>query len=96
MKIEQLANGDLVFINFEGFVDSESFEGERAQNYKLEIGSGQFIQGFEEQLIGAKAGETIEVHVTFPEDYFKSELSGKEAVFDVTINEIKIKGIASN
>ncbi len=84
-------NGDLVFINFEGFVDSESFEGGRAQNYKLEIGSGQFIQGFEEQLIGAKAGETIEVHVTFPEDYFKSELSGKEAVFDVTINEIKVK-----
>ncbi|SDZ05229.1 trigger factor [Evansella caseinilytica] len=84
-------NGDTVVLDFEGFVDGEAFEGGKADNYSLEIGSGQFIPGFEEQLVGAKAGEETEVNVTFPEDYHSEELAGKPALFKVKIHDIKRK-----
>ncbi|WP_240374682.1 trigger factor [Bacillus piscicola] len=85
--------GDTVVLDFEGFVNEEAFEGGKAENYSLEIGSGQFIPGFEEQLIGAKAGEEKEVTLTFPEDYHSEELAGKEAVFKVKVHDIKRKEI---
>ncbi|HOL17210.1 MAG TPA: trigger factor [Bacillota bacterium] len=85
------AEGDLVLIDFKGFIDGEPFSGGEAENYSLELGSGRFIPGFEEQLVGASAGEEREVKVTFPEDYRKEELAGKEAVFQVTVKEIKEK-----
>lgn len=83
--------GDTVVIDFEGFVDGEPFEGGKAENYSLEIGSGSFIPGFEEQLIGAHSGDEKEIQVTFPEDYHAEELKGKEATFKVKIHEIKTK-----
>ncbi len=83
-------NGDLTKIDFEGFVDGVAFEGGKGEDYDLEIGSGAFIPGFEEQLIGAKLGEETEVNVTFPEEYHASELAGKPAVFKVTVKEIKM------
>ncbi|HET7580403.1 MAG TPA: trigger factor [Bacillales bacterium] len=83
--------GDTVVIDFEGFVDDEPFEGGKAENHSLEIGSGSFIPGFEEQLIGIKTGDEKEVKVTFPEDYHAEELSGKEAVFKVKVHEVKSK-----
>lgn len=83
--------GDIVDIDFEGFVDGEPFEGGESQNYSLVIGSGHFIPGFEEQLIGANAGDSVDVNVTFPEDYHRNELAGKHALFRVKINEIKVK-----
>lgn len=86
-----IQNGDTVTINFEGFVDGEAFEGGKGEDYPLVIGSGQFIPGFEEQLVGAEAGAHVEVNVSFPEDYQSAELAGKAAVFKVDIKEIKLK-----
>lgn len=86
-------DGDDVILDFEGFVDGEAFEGGKGENYPLTIGSGSFIPGFEEQLIGAEAEKELEVNVTFPEDYHAEELKGKEAVFKCTIHEIKTKEI---
>jgi len=84
-------NGDTVVMDFEGFVDGEAFEGGKAENYSLELGSGQFIPGFEDQLVGLAAGESKDVEVTFPEEYHAAELAGKPAVFKVTVHEIKGK-----
>ncbi|KPU46038.1 trigger factor [Oxobacter pfennigii] len=84
-------NGDTAVIDFEGFVDDVAFEGGKGENYSLEIGSGTFIPGFEEQLIGKKTGEEVEVNVSFPEDYRAENLAGKPSVFKVKINEIKYK-----
>lgn len=82
---------DFVLIDFEGFVDGEAFEGGKAENHQLELGSGQFIPGFEDQLIGLKAGDEKDVVVTFPEDYHQESLAGKEATFKVKVNEVKRK-----
>jgi trigger factor len=86
-----IENGDTVVLDFEGFVDGEQFEGGKAENHSLEIGSGSFIPGFEEQLVGLATGESKDVEVTFPEEYHAAELAGKPAVFKVTIHEIKGK-----
>jgi trigger factor len=83
--------GDTVVLDFEGFVDGEAFEGGKAENHSLELGSGSFIPGFEEQLVGVATGESKDVEVTFPEEYHAAELAGKPAVFKVTIHEIKGK-----
>ncbi|MBV6685442.1 trigger factor [Bacillus sp. JRC01] len=83
--------GDTVTMDFEGFVDGEAFEGGQADNYSLELGSGQFIPGFEEQLVGVAAGEEKDVEVSFPEEYHAAELAGKAATFKVKIHEIKAK-----
>lgn len=82
-------NGDTVVIDYEGSVDGEVFEGGSATNYSLELGSNSFIPGFEEQLVGAEPGSEVEVKVTFPEEYQAEELAGKEAVFKVTVHEVK-------
>ena len=87
----ELANGDFAIIDFKGFVAGEAFEGGEGKAYPLEIGSGSFIPGFEEQLVGAKAGEERKVNVTFPEEYHAEALAGKEAVFEVTVQDIKRK-----
>ncbi|PPA71565.1 trigger factor [Jeotgalibacillus proteolyticus] len=84
-------NGDTVTLDFEGFVNGEAFEGGQAENYSLEIGSGSFIPGFEEQLVGLSAGDEKDVEVNFPEEYHAEELAGKPAVFKVKIHEIKAK-----
>lgn len=84
-------DGDEVILDFEGFVDGEAFEGGKGENYPLTIGSGSFIPGFEEQLIGVESGKETEVNVTFPEDYHAENLKGKAAVFKCTIHEIKAK-----
>ncbi len=84
-------DGDMTTLDFEGFVDGVAFEGGKGENYPLTIGSGAFIPGFEEQLVGAKLGEETEVKVTFPEDYQAEHLQGKEAVFKCTVKEIKTK-----
>ncbi len=84
-------DGDMTSLDFEGFVDGVAFEGGKGENYPLTIGSGAFIPGFEEQLIGAKIGEETEVKVTFPEDYQAEHLQGKEAVFHCTVKEIREK-----
>ncbi|MDG4968507.1 trigger factor [Lactococcus lactis] len=84
-------NGDTVVIDFVGSVDGVEFEGGKGSNHSLELGSGQFIPGFEEQLVGTKAGETVEVKVTFPENYQAEDLAGKEALFATTVNEVKAK-----
>lgn len=84
-------NGDIVTLDFEGFVDGVAFEGGKGENYPLTIGSNAFIPGFEEQLIGAKAGEAVEVNVTFPEEYQAKELAGKAAVFKCQIHKIEAK-----
>ena len=83
--------GEYKGIDFEGFVDGEAFEGGKGENYPLTIGSGSFIPGFEEQLIGAEPEKEVEVKVTFPEDYHAEDLKGKEAVFKCTVHEIKAK-----
>ena len=88
---EAVEEGDTVVMDFEGFMDGEAFEGGKGENHSLEIGSGQFIPGFEEQLIGKKAGDDTEVKVTFPEDYHAEDLAGKEATFKVKIHEVKYK-----
>ena len=87
-KVEE---GDTVVLDFEGFVDGEAFEGGKAENYSLEVGSGSFIPGFEDQLVGLEAGAEKDVEVTFPEEYHAEELAGKPAVFKVKIHEIKAK-----
>lgn len=84
-------SGDITMIDFMGFVDGVQFEGGTAENHKLEIGSGQFIPGFEDQLVGAEIGKEVEVNVTFPESYGAAELAGKPALFKVTVKEIKEK-----
>lgn len=84
-------DGDEVILDFEGFVDGEAFEGGKGENYPLTIGSGSFIPGFEEQLVGAEAEKEVEVKVTFPEDYHAEDLKGKDAVFKCTVHEIKTK-----
>ena len=84
-------DGDMTVLDFEGFVDGVAFEGGKGENYPLTIGSGAFIPGFEEQLVGAEIGKEVEVNVTFPEDYQAEELKGKAAVFKCTIKEIKEK-----
>ena len=81
----------MVTIDFEGFVDGTAFEGGKGENYPLTIGSGTFIPGFEEQLVGAEIGKETEVNVTFPEDYQAEDLKGKAAVFKCTVKEIKEK-----
>lgn len=84
-------DGDMTIIDYEGFVDGESFEGGKDEDYPLTIGSGTFIPGFEEQLIGAELDKEVEVNVTFPEDYQASELAGKPAVFKCIVKEIREK-----
>ncbi|MBC2954161.1 trigger factor [Staphylococcus hominis] len=85
--------GDTVNIDFDGYVDGEQFEGGQADGYDLEIGSGSFIPGFEDQLVGVKTGEEKDVVVTFPEEYHAEELAGKEATFKTKVNEIKYKEV---
>ncbi|MDG2861197.1 trigger factor, partial [Vibrio parahaemolyticus] len=87
----EIANGDILTIDFEGFIDGEAFEGGSAVDQTLEVGSGQFIPGFEEALIGKRKGEEVEVNVKFPEDYFEEQLRGKDATFKVLIKEVKYK-----
>ena len=92
LKEDQPAEkGDTVVIDFDGKVDGESFEGGKADNYSLELGSNTFIPGFEDQLIGHKAGDKVEVKVTFPDDYQAKDLQGKDAVFETEIHEVKEK-----
>ena len=85
------AEGETVVIDFEGKVDGVAFDGGKGENYSLELGSNTFIPGFEDQLVGHKAGETVEVNVTFPEEYHAEDLKGKDAVFETTIHEVKTK-----
>lgn len=82
---------DIANINFEGFVDDVAFEGGKGENFDLTIGSGQFIPGFEDQLLGKNVGDDVEVKVTFPEEYHAEDLAGKDAVFKVKINSLKVK-----
>ncbi|MCD8109795.1 MAG: trigger factor [Clostridiales bacterium] len=88
-----IENGDTAVIDYEGFSDGVAFDGGKAENHSLEIGSGSFIPGFEEQLIGRNVGDEVEVNVTFPESYHAPDLAGKDAVFQVKIHEIKTKEI---
>ena len=83
--------GDIVTIDFEGTVDGETFQGGSGKDYPLTLGSGTFIPGFEDQLVGAKAEDEVDVHVTFPEDYNSEELKGKAAVFKCTVHKIETK-----
>lgn len=85
------AEGDVLLVDFEGLLDGKAFEGGKASDYLLELGSGQLIEGFEEQLTGASAGEEREVEVTFPEDYQAEDLAGKDAVFKVEVKEVREK-----
>lgn len=89
LKEGAIEDGDIAIIDFEGFIGKEAFEGGKGDNYSLKIGSGTFIPGFEEQLVGLKAGEEKDVVVTFPEDYHSEDLKGKEATFKVKVNEVK-------
>lgn len=86
-------NGDTVVIDFVGSVDGVEFEGGKGSNHSLELGSGQFIPGFEEQLVGLKSGDEVEVKVTFPAEYQAADLAGKDAVFATTIHEVKAKEV---
>lgn len=86
-------NGDTVVIDFVGSVDGVEFDGGKGENHSLELGSGQFIPGFEDQLVRAKAGDEVEVKVTFPEDYQATDLAGKAAVFVTKVNEVKAKEV---
>ena len=88
-KTAKAKKDEAVLIDFEGFVDGEAFEGGKGEDFQLVLGSGQFIPGFEDQLIGTKAGEEVEVNVTFPEEYGAAELAGKEALFKVTVKEVR-------
>ncbi|SDE45563.1 trigger factor [Bhargavaea beijingensis] len=88
---EPAAEGDTVVIDFEGFTDGEPFEGGKAEGYELELGSGSFIPGFEEQLVGVKAGDSKDVEISFPEEYHAAELAGKPATFKVTVHEVKAR-----
>ncbi|CDM69317.1 Trigger factor [Clostridium bornimense] len=91
VKEGEIADGDIAVIDFEGFVDGVAFEGGKGEDYSLTIGSHTFIDTFEEQLIGLKAGDSKDVVVTFPEQYGKEELNGKEATFKVVVKEVKVK-----
>ena len=84
--------GDTVVIDFEGFTEGKAFEGGKGDNFNLELGSGQFIPGFEDQLVGSKAGDKLDVNVTFPENYVE-ELKGKDATFKVSVHEVKTKEV---
>ena len=84
-------NGNIAVIDFEGFVDGKAFEGGKAENYSLEIGSGSFIPGFEDQVIGMKIDEEKDINVKFPDEYFSKDLAGKDATFKVKVHEIKKK-----
>ena len=84
-------NGDITVIDFEGFVDGKAFDGGKAENHELEIGSGSFIPGFEDQVIGMKIDEEKDINVKFPDEYFSKELAGKDATFKVKLHEIKKK-----
>ncbi|MFU0833120.1 MAG: Trigger factor [Oscillospiraceae bacterium] len=84
-------NGDTVVIDFDGYVDGEAFSGGKAENYSLQLGSGQFIPGFEDQVVGHKTGDEFDVNVKFPDDYGAKELAGKDAVFKIKLHEIKMK-----
>ena len=86
-------NGNIAVIDFEGFVDGKAFEGGKGENYSLEIGSGSFIPGFEDQVIGMKIDDEKDVNVKFPEDYFSKDLAGKDATFKVKVHEIKKKDL---
>ncbi|WP_299359235.1 trigger factor [uncultured Paracoccus sp.] len=86
---EAAEQGDQVVVDFKGFVDGEAFEGGEAEGYPLVLGSGSFIPGFEDQLVGAKAGDAVKVDVTFPDDYGAPHLKGKEAVFETTVHSVK-------
>lgn len=86
-------NGDTAVIDFEGFKDDVAFEGGKAENFPLEIGSGQFIPGFEEQIVGKKANDEFDVNVTFPEDYGQESLAGAAVVFKVKLHEVKVKNM---
>lgn len=87
----EVKDGSIAVMDFEGFLGDEAFEGGKGENYQLTIGSNTFIPGFEEQLVGAKAGDQRDVKVTFPEDYRAEQLAGKEALFKVTVKEVKRK-----
>ena len=91
VKESAAENGDTVVIDFVGSIDGIEFEGGKGSNHSLELGSGQFIPGFEEQLVGTKAGDEVEVKVTFPENYQAEDLAGKEAIFATKVNEVKAK-----
>lgn len=95
MVIKEAAaeNGDTVVIDFVGSIDGVEFDGGKGENFSLGLGSGQFIPGFEDQLVGHSAGETVDVIVTFPEDYQAEDLAGKEAKFVTTIHEVKAKEV---
>ena len=88
-----LENGDTAVIDFEGFENGVAFEGGKCENYNLVIGSNTFIPGFEDQLVGKKAGEEVEVNVTFPEAYHAENLAGKPVVFNVKVNDVKVKEV---
>lgn len=90
-KDGDVTNGDVTTIDFEGFKDEVAFEGGKAEGFQLEIGSGQFIPGFEEQMIGMKKGETRELNLTFPENYGAADLAGADVVFKVTVHKIEEK-----
>ncbi|MEZ3504761.1 MAG: trigger factor [Lachnospiraceae bacterium] len=83
--------GDIISLDFDGYVDGKAFEGGKSEDYELTIGSGAFIPGFEEQLVGAEIGKELEVNVTFPEEYHAKELAGKAAVFKCRVNSAKVK-----
>ncbi len=84
-------NGDIAVIDFDGYVDDKQFDGGKAENYELALGAGQFIPGFEDQIVGHSTGEDFDVNVTFPEDYHAEELKGKAAVFKIKLHELKTK-----
>ncbi|RDY26615.1 trigger factor [Romboutsia weinsteinii] len=88
-----IENGDTAVIDFEGFQDGVAFDGGKGENHNLVIGSNSFIPGFEDQLVGKKAGEEVEVNVTFPEEYHVDTLAGKPAVFNVKVNDVKVKEV---
>ena len=87
----KMKEGDTAVIDFEGFIDEKAFEGGKGENFELLLGSGQFIPGFEDQLIGVKRDEEVEINVTFPENYGSKDLAGKEAMFKVKVNGVKVK-----
>lgn len=91
IKEDAAEEGDTVVIDYEGFVGDEAFEGGKGENHSLVLGSNSFIPGFEDQLVGVKAGDEKDVTVTFPEEYHSDELAGKEAVFKVKVHEVKVK-----
>ena len=90
-KDGEVSNGDVTTIDFEGFKDGVAFDGGKAEGHQLEIGSGQFIPGFEDQMIGMKKGETRELNLTFPENYGAPDLAGADVVFKVTVHKIETK-----